>query len=166
MFFRLVTEIFFNQIKGRDIVAHFDSSELRKMDVLGNAQSVYYPLDDEGSYVGVNKTICSEMTMFFGNNTIEEILFITQLEGSLEPMAGTDHDALKLPGFNWQGSPPRPRSIDDLFGPSLRVVAQNQPASSTLRQPDRPRPDGTPPPDGPPAEQRRPKDQATRPKNE
>ncbi|MEL7249992.1 MAG: OstA-like protein [Bacteroidota bacterium] len=158
-------EIYFNQIKGRDIIAHFDSSELRKMDVLGNAQSVYYPLDDEGGYVGVNKTICSEMAMFFGNNTIEEILFVTQLEGTLEPMEGTDHEAIKLDGFDWQGSPPRPQSLDDLFGPSLRVIAKAAPASSTLRPSRRPprAPDGSAPIRS--KDERRPKDPAARPKD-
>jgi hypothetical protein len=115
-------ELYFNQIKGRDIIAQFDSSELRRMDIQGNAQSVYYPRDETEAYVGVNKTICSDMVVFFGNNQVDEILFTTQLEGKLEPMTTADHEALKLEGFNWQGSPPRPRSLSDLFGPPLRVL--------------------------------------------
>lgn len=134
-------ELYFNQIKGRDIIAQFDSSELRRMDIQGNAQSVYYPRDDDDAYVGVNKTICSDMIVFFGNNQVDEIIFVTQLEGKLDPMNKADHEALKLEGFNWQTSPPRPRSRDDLFGPPLRVLApqESRPA----------RAEGAPPPPKP-----------------
>ncbi|MEZ4934897.1 MAG: hypothetical protein R2788_22555 [Saprospiraceae bacterium] len=54
-------ELFFNQIKGRNSIAYFDSSELRHVRVVGNAESVYYALDDAEAYIGVNKTVCSEM---------------------------------------------------------------------------------------------------------
>lgn len=121
-------EIYFNQIKGKDIVAHFDSSELRRMNVEGNAESVYYPLDEAGGYVGVNKTICSEMVIFFADNTVERIRFLTQPDGKLEPMGAVDHEAIKIPGFNWT-TEPRPKSLDDLFGPPLRPLGG--PATST-----------------------------------
>lgn len=114
-------EVFFNQIKGKNIIAHFDSSQLYRMDVLGNAQSVYYPIDEEGGYVGVNKTICSEMQLNFANNAVQDILFFTQPEGKLEPMGAVDHEAIKLEGFDWQVEP-RPKSLDDLFGPPLRKL--------------------------------------------
>lgn len=149
-------ELYFNQIKGRDIIASFDSSELRRMDVEGNAQSVYYPQDEAGAYVGVNKTICSDMVITFGNNQVEEILFVTQLEGKLEPMTAVDHETIKLEGFNWQVSPPRPRSLDDLFGPSLRTIDRTEQASSTLRPPapapDRPKNAPSEPGNNPPRE--------------
>ncbi|MEL7222145.1 MAG: hypothetical protein AAGJ93_12555, partial [Bacteroidota bacterium] len=116
-------EIFFNQIKGKNITAHFDSSQLYRMDVIGNAQSVYYPIDEEGGYVGVNKTICSEMQLNFANNAVQDILFFTQPEGKLEPMGAVDHEAIKLEGFDWQIEP-RPRSLYDLFGPPLRTLPE------------------------------------------
>ncbi|HHM20780.1 MAG TPA: hypothetical protein ENJ20_02045, partial [Bacteroidetes bacterium] len=67
-------EVFFNQIKGRNSTAQFDSSELRIVRVAGNAESVYYALDDERAYIGVNKTVCSEMKIIFGNNEVTGIV--------------------------------------------------------------------------------------------
>ena len=63
-------ELFFNQIKGRDIVAYFVDGEVRRVKVDGNAESVYYALDEAKAYVAANKTVCSEMLLFFGNNTL------------------------------------------------------------------------------------------------
>lgn len=107
-------QVFFNQVKGKNIVARFREEELREMDVNGNAESVYYALDEEGAYVGVNKTICSDMLLFFGNNEVEKIKFFSQPKAKLHPMKQVDHNSLRMEGFNWE-TKFRPFSIDDLF---------------------------------------------------
>ncbi|GAH68303.1 unnamed protein product, partial [marine sediment metagenome] len=38
----------FNQIKGKNMVCHFRDNELYRIDVKGNGQTVYYPVDEEG----------------------------------------------------------------------------------------------------------------------
>ncbi|MBK8563432.1 MAG: hypothetical protein IPN76_08805 [Saprospiraceae bacterium] len=107
-------EFFFNQIKGKHSVAMFDSSELRRVRVEGNAESVYYALDDNKAYIGVNKTVCSEMMILFGNNEVEGIKFYTQPKATLFPMAKADHEGLKMPGFSWQIER-RPTGVEDLL---------------------------------------------------
>ncbi|MEM9884784.1 MAG: OstA-like protein [Bacteroidota bacterium] len=107
-------ELFFNQIKGKNTIATFQEGDLRRMDVKGNAESVYYALDEQDAYVGVNKTICSNMVLLFGNNEIEKIKFFKQPTARLEPMEGTDHDALKLEGFRWV-TEGRPQSVEDIL---------------------------------------------------
>ncbi len=146
-------EVFFNQIKGKDIVAHFEEGELHLMDVEGNAESVYYVLDDVREYVGVNKTVCSEMSIYFANNAVESIKFFTQPEGQLDPMGAVNHRELELPGFDWQ-TEPRPKSMDDLFGPPLRDIAT---PPTAIQDPAATRPpipeeasDEVPPPPPPP----------------
>lgn len=118
-------EIFFNQIKGRDITAYFDSSELRRMNVEGNAEAVYYARDDKGGYVGVNKTVASEMLLYFGDNQIDNIRFYEMPKSDLLPMKQTDHEKLKMPGFRWE-TRLRPRSPDDV----LTAFENLQPESS------------------------------------
>jgi lipopolysaccharide export system protein LptA len=115
-------ELFFNQIKGKNSIAFFDSSEIRRVRVEGNAESVYYPLDDEKAYIGVNKTICSEMLIFFGDSGVEGIKFYAEPKASLTPMKEADHNALKLPGFQWQIER-RPGSVEDLFKPKTPVIS-------------------------------------------
>lgn len=113
-------EIYFNQIKGKDIIASFEESELRQMAVDGSAESVYYAVDETKAYVGVNKTVCSKMLLYFGNNEIERIKFYTQPTAKLEPMRQADHGALKLDGFNWQIEK-RPRAVGDLLTPRRQI---------------------------------------------
>ncbi len=107
-------EIFFNQIKGKNSTAFFEEGELRRMLVEGNAESVYYALDDDDAYIGVNQAICSEMMIHFGNNEVEGIIFYAQPQATLFPMEKADHAALQLSGFTWEVIN-RPKSVGDLF---------------------------------------------------
>ncbi len=122
-------EIFFNQIKGRDITAFFDSTELRRMDVQGNAEAVYYARDDKGGYVGVNKTVASEMLLNFGDNQIDNIRFYEQPKSDLLPMKQADHETLKLRGFRWE-TRLRPRSPEDVLTAFERI----QPPSLNIKK--------------------------------
>jgi lipopolysaccharide export system protein LptA len=94
--------IYFNQIKGRIITADFDSSNLSNVDVFGNAEAVYYAIDDHRAYIGVNKIICSHILAKFGSNKVDRIYFFNQPNGTLHPMRSVDHNALKLKGFQWK----------------------------------------------------------------
>lgn len=92
---------YFNQIKGRNITANFDSTNLSLVNVMGNAEAVYYIKDDARAYIGVNKIICSSIDIKFGNNEIDRIYFFTKPDGTMHPMLQVDHEKLKLRGFRW-----------------------------------------------------------------
>lgn len=123
-------EIFFNQIKGRESIAYFDSSELRHVIVAGNAESVYYALDDDKNYVGVNKTLCSEMKIIFGNNEVEGIVFYTQPTATIFPMREADHRGeLTMEGFSWQIEK-RPEKWEDVLkGNGVKKPVRSAPAA-------------------------------------
>ncbi len=126
-------ELFFNQIKGRFVTAFFKEDELRRMDVIGNAESVYYARDEGGGYVGVNKTVCSEMTLLFGNNKVDQIKFFNQPQARATPMNQANHEELKIPGFRWE-TDLRINSIEDLFTARERrqfIAVPVAPAAST-----------------------------------
>ena len=106
-------ELYFNQIKGRDITAFFENDDLRRMNVDGNAESVYYVLDDSQAYMSVNKMVCSSMIVMFGDNKVEGIRFFTQPKATMTPMKQADHNALKMKGFKWDIQR-RPKSLKDL----------------------------------------------------
>ena len=108
--------VFYNQVKGKDIIAYFDSSELAQTEVIGNAEAIYYAQDEEGAYIGVNKTACSRMVLDFAGGGVERIKFLSAPSGQLDPMSVIHHDSYRLDGFRWE--PDRqPRSLEDLFSP-------------------------------------------------
>jgi lipopolysaccharide export system protein LptA len=106
--------LLFNQIKGRNTTVFFRDDEAREMLVEGNAQAVYYALDEKNAYIGLNETACSEMRLFFGDNKVESIKFYQQPSGKFIPMKQAGKETKKLEGFFWE-TRRRPRSIQDLF---------------------------------------------------
>jgi len=114
-------EVMFNQIKGKYVTAFFEENELRRMAVNGSAESVYYALDDSDAYVGVNKTVCSEMMLYFGNNEVERIKFYNQPDAEMLPMGQANHKSLRLDNFHWERQY-RPYNLADLFDPAKKRV--------------------------------------------
>jgi hypothetical protein len=106
--------VFFNQVKGKQIEAFFDSTSLSRTEVKGNAEAIYYILDEVGAYVGVNKTACSSMVLHFKNGGVRKIRFLSAPSGKMQPMQAVDHESFKLEGFRWEVER-KPLNVEDLF---------------------------------------------------
>ena len=107
-------EVYFNQIKGKNNIVFFEDDEVRRMKVDGNAESIYFALDDDQKYIGSNKTVASRMLLYFGNNQVDNIKFYTQPKAKFTPMKKAGGGDQKLDGFNWDTSR-RPMTLEDLF---------------------------------------------------
>lgn len=94
----------FNQIKGRNMIARFDSSRIKNIDVTGNGESIYYLLDEGDSILmGLNKMICSDMFIRFGiDNELSDITFYKNPEARLIPPHEIQLDDTRLDGFSWR----------------------------------------------------------------
>jgi len=94
-------EKYFNQIKGDNIYSFFKNGELDNMDVKGNGEVIYYIIEDDKSYMGVNVVQCGFMLVLFGNNEVEKIKFYQQPEATIYPMGQVNHSTLRLENFVW-----------------------------------------------------------------
>ena len=124
-----VDTVHYNQIKGKDITGHFINSELRKVNVRGNGQSVYYAEDDKGRYIGINKAECSDMVIFLDSNEVSRITFLKKPDAQLLPLEKANPDELKLKNFRWYGAL-RPKTKDDIF---LRPAEPEEPKKKRKR---------------------------------
>lgn len=91
--------IFFNQIKGRTITAYFEDGALYRTDVEGNAESIYFPLDEAGAYIAMNKIICSRIEMTFENNNVTGVSFLEKPTGDLISMKEVTSENSILKGY-------------------------------------------------------------------
>ena len=106
--------LFFDQIKGKLIIANFVQGNIDRMRVDGGAQSVYYMKDEEQAYMSVNETTCSNMTFLFDEGELWQTRYYKEPTSKMTPMKMADHEAIKLPGFRWMMDL-RPMTIDDLY---------------------------------------------------
>ena len=106
-------ERFFNQIKGRQVDVDFVASEVDRMLVRGNAESVYYILDEQRAYIGVNHVKSARMRMHFADSQISDIYFYDSPSGDITPLAPRGQEPKLLDDFRWEVEA-RPKSKSDL----------------------------------------------------
>ena len=121
----------FNQIKGKDITAYFENDDVRRMNIVGNAESVYWARDDDDAYIGANKVLCSSMLMYFGNNEVEDIRFYNKPDGNFTPMGQVKKSEIQLAGFKWVKEE-RPVSLESILRETkMQVTAPLAKSEST-----------------------------------
>lgn len=104
----------YNQIQGKDMHGYFDNGVLKRMEVQGNGESIYYAKDDSNAYIGVNKAICSNMVVYFTDDKqVDRIYFLTEPDAGLYPINQFPKEESKLKNFHWFISR-KPKSKEDL----------------------------------------------------
>lgn len=105
---------YFNQIKGRVMKGYFKDNELKVVDVEGNAESVYFVREDNGSLVGVNKAQGRRMKIIVENKKINFITYLEKSDGNMYPEQNFTQEILRLKGFVWYIGQ-RPKDKNDVL---------------------------------------------------
>ncbi len=115
----------YNQIKGRDMTALFAKSNLRRVNVDGNAQSLYFALEKDTVLIGMNRMDCSNMYMVFtDSNTLGSITSIRQVDAKLIPPHELKIEDTKLKDFNWREEE-RPTKAFVYNNPNWKAISEN-----------------------------------------
>ncbi len=104
----------FNQIAGNLIHAVLDSGIIQKVLVEGNAQAVYYPLDENGAYVGLNDLDCAAISAYFVNNKLDRLVSTGSPTAIMYPMSDEHSSKVALKEYMWTERM-RPKSKEDVF---------------------------------------------------
>lgn len=105
---------FYNQLSGKQLKARFVKGEIRKVDVSGNVESAFYPMDKDSLIIGLNRAESSYLTIFVNNRKLEKLIMWPTPKGSLTPLIDIKSDQRFLKNFRWQ-SDTRPRNSHDIF---------------------------------------------------
>lgn len=104
----------FNQLAGKEMLAYVKDGDVYFVDVKGNAETIFYPREDDGSYVGVNRTQSSFVKMYMQNRQIDHVVFTTATTGVMIPIDQALPEETKLSGFFWAEAE-RPLRPADIF---------------------------------------------------
>jgi lipopolysaccharide export system protein LptA len=93
----------FNQLKGKNMVAHFANNNIQKLFVYGNGQSIYFALENDTALIGMNKMNCTDIIVSFKEkNQLASIKALTQPDGIFYPPHEIEEPEKKLKGFSWR----------------------------------------------------------------
>lgn len=106
----------YNQVKGINLFGKFLDGKLHDVDIIKNAEVIYFSRNDQNELVGIDKSVSSKINLILENNDITSITLFTNVDGDLYPEADLPENARKLRGLNWRGNE-RIKSKDDIFSP-------------------------------------------------
>ena len=117
-----VDSSYYNQLKGNDLKAYFEGQELRRfegqavhqIDVAGNAESIFYPLEKDGAKVGMNETKSGFLTIWVKDNKLDKLKIWPSPVGSMTPIPDLKPDQKMLKDFYWFDYL-RPKNRDDIY---------------------------------------------------
>ncbi len=132
-----VDSLKYNQIKGKRLTGYFRNNDLYKVLIKGNGESLYYAAEEqkvapdssaattdssqnelkptlEYKYIGVNKAICSDISIYLIDNRVQRIVFLNKPDGTFYPLFKFPEEERFYKGFNWEEER-RPISHADIF---------------------------------------------------
>ncbi len=81
-----VDSTYFNQLKGNDLKAYFDAGELKKIYVSGNAETIFYPMEKDSTFIGMNNTQSGFFRLFIKDRKMEKMVIWPDPKGSTTPL--------------------------------------------------------------------------------
>lgn len=105
---------YYNQLKGNDLKAYFNGQAVRQIDVAGNAESIFYPIEKDGSMVGLNATKSGYLTIWLKDNKLDKLKIWPNPQGTMTPIPDLKPDQKELKDFFWYDYL-RPTSKDDIY---------------------------------------------------
>ena len=104
----------YNQVTGKEMKAFFKNGEMNHVDVIGSVRLVYYPMEKDSTYIGMNISETSRLSMFIENRKLKKMIMSPKSNGTLYPMSQIPSDKKRLDNFAWFDYV-RPLSKNDIF---------------------------------------------------
>ena len=128
----------YNQIKGKEMKFFFTEGALREMQVIGSVEIIFYPIDSDSTYIGMNTTTAGRTNVYMKDRKVEKVVVPKESKGVFYPMGKRPEDKRFLENFAWFDYV-RPLSKEDIFiwrgkgsDKELRTVRKNKVPLPTL----------------------------------
>lgn len=92
----------YNQMSGKEILAYVRDGDVYRIDVNGNAETVFFPIDGETHQLsGCNRTQSSFVKVYVENQQVHHVLFTTSTTGTMYPLNQATDEIMHLGSFFW-----------------------------------------------------------------
>lgn len=113
---------YYNQVAGTEMFAYFVDNEVKTAKVIGNAQTVYYPLEEKEKTdtlvtikrMGMNRFYASEIKVYMDSGEVVGVTYYEQPDGVFYPMDKIKKDEQFVKNFALNFAL-RPKSVADLL---------------------------------------------------
>lgn len=110
----------YNQIKGTVMKGKIIDDDLRIVNIIGNAETIYYSYNDKNVRIGINRSLASLMKVFLKESRIQGIWFLKSPSGVLGDETDMVEETKRLRGFNLRFDE-RPLGPPDIWGGEVHL---------------------------------------------
>lgn len=114
---------YYNQIGGKKMIAYFKNQEIVKVDVKGNAQTVYFPEEEnkndslvEIKRKGMNRVYASDLKVYLDSGEVTGVTYVDQPDAVFYPISQINKEEQFIQYFGWFPKR-RPRGKMELLKP-------------------------------------------------
>lgn len=104
----------YNQVKSTRMDGYFTDGAIDSVRAAGFAECIYFIQDEDSAYTGINESKCDVMDIYFGENTLQKVVFRSSVTGTIWPMKDKSPDEMRLVEFRWLDAR-RPKTKYELF---------------------------------------------------
>ena len=104
----------YNQVKSTRMDAYFKNGDIDSVRAKGNAESVYFIMDEDSSFSGVNQSSAELMDVYFINKELQRVVYRSKVKGTLWPIQQKSPGEMRLKDFKWLDDR-RPKTKYELF---------------------------------------------------
>ena len=94
-------EDFYNQLSGKKMTAYFSNDELEKLEVEGNVETIFLPMEKDSTYNKMVSVESSFLTIDMKARTLDKLKFWPETTGSIYPLFLVKPSQQYLQGFKW-----------------------------------------------------------------
>lgn len=105
----------YNQLRGNRMNGYFVDGNIDYLRSKGNAESVFYVMDEDSALVGVNKAEGDIIDLRFVNKELNKVVVISEPKATMFPAKQTTEQDKILRNFRWLEAR-RPKTRFELFG--------------------------------------------------
>ena len=109
----------YNQISGKKLFGNFIEGKLKFIDIIKNAESVYYLRNSENELIGIDKSKSAKINILIEQQEIETFTKINQIDGKVFPEEDFNENDKFLKGFYFREDE-RIETLEDLFKEDLK----------------------------------------------
>lgn len=91
----------YNQVTGKEMKAFFKDGEMRQVDVIGSVRLVYYPIEKDSTFIGMNVSETSQLNMYLQDRKLKKMVMSPKSNGTLYPMTQIPSNKKRLDNFAW-----------------------------------------------------------------
>ena len=111
----------YNQLSGREMTAFFNNGDIYNVLVEGNAMSLYYLVEDDGTVIGLNKTESPYLSMDIEEEKLQKLKLWPATTAVTTPLPQLLPEQMRLEGFVWLDYL-RPLNSIDIFRSNTREI--------------------------------------------